>query len=52
MKPEWFPVSKLPFEKMWVDDPHWLPKVLEGRTLDAEFHFSSDGKELLSHSIK
>ncbi len=28
MRPEWFPVEKLPFEQMWADDPVWLPLVL------------------------
>ncbi len=52
MKPKWFPINSLPFEKMWIDDLLWLPKVLEGQSLEAEFFFNSDGSALLSHSIK
>ncbi|MES2087431.1 MAG: 8-oxo-dGTP diphosphatase [Patescibacteria group bacterium] len=52
MKPEWFPVAQLPFEKMWIDDPLWLPKVLAGQALKAEFHFTADGSKLLSHAIE
>src|SRR3990167_4431189 len=29
MKPQWFPINNIPYDKMWADDPHWLPQVLE-----------------------
>ena len=45
MKPEWFKQSALPFEKMWCDDPHWLPVVLRGHRIKAEFYFNSDGSD-------
>ena len=51
MKPQWFSITKLPFEKMWIDDPLWLPRVLKGERLDAEFNFNADGSVLLSHKI-
>ncbi len=51
MKPQWFPFGKLPFENMWVDDPFWLPKVLSGKNIEAEFHFTADGKVILSKKI-
>lgn len=51
MKPQWFPIAKLPFEKMWIDDPLWLPKVLVGESLEAEFHFSADGIKLISNKL-
>ena len=28
---KWFHVSKIPYEKMWEDDKHWLPYMLEGK---------------------
>ena len=52
MKPEWFSVKKLPFESMWIDDHVWLPKVLAGESLEAEFYFNADGTVLQSHSLK
>ena len=51
MKPRWFPIAKLPLEKMWVDDPLWLPRVLAGESLEAEFCFNSDGTVLLSNKV-
>jgi 8-oxo-dGTP pyrophosphatase MutT (NUDIX family) len=51
MKPEWFKVDNLPFENMWVDDPHWLPKVLAGLRLRAKFIFDTDGKTIKFQEI-
>ncbi len=42
MRPEVFRLSKIPYEKMWVDDQHWLPLVLQGKYVKATFVF---GKE-------
>lgn len=42
MKPEWFKFSDIPYKYMWVDDIHWLPKVLEGKKLTANFTFAED----------
>jgi len=51
MKPEWFPIGALPFEQMWIDDSHWLPKVLAGLRLEAEFIFDSEGKIIKSKNV-
>ncbi len=40
MKPEWFEVSKIPFTKMWPDDEFWIPEVLKGNLVRAEFIFA------------
>src|SRR3989344_3513401 len=31
MDPSWYLFEKIPYEKMWVDDIYWLPKVLKGK---------------------
>jgi len=41
--PQWYSIHELPFQNMWSDDIHWLPKVLRGKFVEAEFGFSSDG---------
>lgn len=51
MAPQWFAIAQIPYERMWVDDPHWLPHVLDGKVLQASFHFSSDGSEILDKKI-
>lgn len=52
MAPQWFRFNEIPFERMWVDDKFWLPQALEGKYIDAAFHFSSDGSEILQHSLR
>lgn len=42
MKPEWFQISEIPFSKMWSDDQLWLPKVLGGKKIEAEFMFNEN----------
>lgn len=42
MKPGWFDIDKIPVDKMWSDDPHWLPHVLAGKFVIATFSFAPD----------
>ncbi|MFW0862100.1 MAG: 8-oxo-dGTP diphosphatase [Candidatus Komeilibacteria bacterium] len=51
MKPEWFHVDEIPFNKMWPDDIHWLPLFLEGHLFEGVFSFDKDHK-MLSHNVK
>lgn len=46
MKPEWFQFSDIPYEHMWADDPHWLPRVLQGEKLIGKVWFNEDGKTI------
>jgi 8-oxo-dGTP diphosphatase len=39
MFPQWFGVDKIPIESMWSDAIYWLPKILQGTRLKAEFTF-------------
>ena len=50
MKPYWFKINALP-ENMWIDDIYWLPTVLRGEKLKAEFRFMDSGKRISSHKI-
>ena len=43
MAPKWFSIDALPFSDMWSDDAHWLPRVLAGKFVEAEFAFDKDG---------
>jgi 8-oxo-dGTP pyrophosphatase MutT (NUDIX family) len=51
MKPEWFKLDKIPYEKMWDDDKYWLPRILKGEVITAEFQFSDNGK-VMHHEIR
>jgi 8-oxo-dGTP pyrophosphatase MutT (NUDIX family) len=50
MKPCWFRLTEIPFDKMWPDDRHWLPLYLEGKRLDGKFYFL-DEDTLLHHTV-
>lgn len=51
MKPKWFSVSEIPFKEMWPDDVFWLPKVLEGFLIQANFSFG-ENDAILAQEIK
>jgi 8-oxo-dGTP diphosphatase len=41
-KPRWTPLGEIPYEKMWQDDIHWLPAMIEGRSFVGKFVFEGD----------
>ncbi len=45
---KWFKIDEIPYDKMWDDDPHWLPKVLAGEFMKMRFYFDQNTK-LLRH---
>jgi len=52
MKPEWFSFQEIPYGRMWQDDRHWLPLVLEGKKIRARFVFGEDGESIKSMELK
>jgi 8-oxo-dGTP diphosphatase len=40
--PEWFPLTRLPHDRMWDDAKHWLPRVLAGERVRATFTYADD----------
>lgn len=42
MKPMWYSVSEIPYNKMWPDDKFWLPKVLKGDRIKGSFKFGEN----------
>lgn len=51
MAPQWFHQSEIPYDKMWQDDLHWIPHVLEGRKIAGFFTFDQ-ANNLLTHNMK
>ena len=41
MAPRWFPKSTIPYKEMWSDDELWLPHVLNGKVVTADFMFDA-----------
>jgi 8-oxo-dGTP pyrophosphatase MutT (NUDIX family) len=43
LAPRWFPVDRIPFDRMWADARLWLPRALAGEFVEATYSFRSDG---------
>jgi len=41
-RPLWFAYEEIPFEEMWADDIHWLPRMLQGERFQGDFLFEED----------
>ena len=48
--PMWCAIEDIPYDRMWEDDRHWLPRLLAGERLEGEFLFD-DGR-LLAHRLR
>ena len=46
MKPEWFVLNKIPYEKMWDADREWTPRVLAGEILECWIAFDDNNKAI------
>ncbi len=46
MKPEWFNIKNIPYDKMWEDDKIWLPEILKWKNIEYIFSFGEDWKIL------
>lgn len=36
LQPQWFPLETIPYDKMFTDSRHWLPRIIEGEQLIVE----------------
>ncbi|MFC1878440.1 8-oxo-dGTP diphosphatase [Chloroflexota bacterium] len=52
MIPAWFDVDKIPYDRMWQDGAHWLPPILDGKLVIADFVFQSDNESIETVAIK
>jgi 8-oxo-dGTP diphosphatase len=48
--PFWCAIGEIPYDRMWADDPLWLPRVLAGEKVLGRFIF--DGDRMLSHEVR
>jgi ADP-ribose pyrophosphatase YjhB (NUDIX family) len=44
MRPEWYSKDAIPYDKMWEDDKHWLPKVLAGERIRFHSTFNKENQ--------
>ena len=51
MRPQWFKIGDIPFVSMWPDDIFWLPKVISGNIVKANFSFG-EGDVIESQKVE
>eukprot|EP00949_MAST-11_sp_MAST-11-sp1_P004280 g4280.t1 len=51
MRPQWFPIDKIPYKEMWEDDYLWWPLLLEKKNFTGTFTFK-DTYTMVSHDVK
>lgn len=52
IRPAWFPVDQLPLTEMWDDEQYWLPRVLGGEQLTADFTFDDTGTRVVDVDLR
>jgi 8-oxo-dGTP pyrophosphatase MutT (NUDIX family) len=52
MDPKWYKQNDIPFDDMWEDDFHWLPRVLSGEKIRGTFLFHGKEKKMGNFSIE
>jgi 8-oxo-dGTP diphosphatase/2-hydroxy-dATP diphosphatase len=52
MKPQWFNIKEIPFEKMWPDDKRWLPLFLDNKKFRGRFLFDKSDNILKEKLIE
>ncbi|MFZ3009724.1 MAG: 8-oxo-dGTP diphosphatase [Candidatus Microsaccharimonas sp.] len=50
MAPKWFHIDDIPYDAMWPDDIYWLPQVLEGKKVSAQFKLD-ETDAICSHDV-
>jgi len=50
MKPKWFDVNEIPYDRMWPDDQYWLPMFLGGKKFKGKFFFN-EVNEILDYLL-
>lgn len=51
MYPKWFKYNSIPYHTMWDDDKIWLPHVIKGKKVEAEFTFK-EGEVIKEHFLR
>lgn len=51
MLPEWFGLDSIPYDKMWPDDPYWIPEMLKGKQIGGYIHFK-DKNAILRNGLE
>lgn len=52
MKPTWFNLNEIPYDKMWEDDKIWLPRILAWEIVEYDFNFNENWNIINYNQIK
>jgi 8-oxo-dGTP pyrophosphatase MutT (NUDIX family) len=50
MYPQWFTVKNIPYDTMWSADQYWMPEILVGHKVTADFYY--DEQNQFNHRVK
>ena len=51
--PAWFPVGRLPVERMWADAEHWLPAMISGQRIAVRVDLAEDNENVAEvHTVE
>lgn len=50
--PFWWKIEEVPYDDMWEDDRHWLPRMLDGTAGYFHAWFEFDGERMLSKEVR
>jgi 8-oxo-dGTP diphosphatase len=48
--PLWTPLNRIPYDRMWEDDRHWLPMLIRGERFQTRWIF--DGDRMVDYTIE
>lgn len=52
MRPEWFPINAIPYDRMWDDSHRWMPHMLAGEVIRAVFSYAEDNETVDDFNIQ
>jgi len=50
MRPAWFHIDNIPFDDMWQDDKHWMPRLIFDQKFKGRFLFD-DANSILDFEL-
>jgi|SaaInlStandDraft_7_1057024.scaffolds.fasta_scaffold06835_5 8-oxo-dGTP diphosphatase len=52
IKPLWFSLDNIPFDRMWASDTIWLTRILRAETdLEYNFYFDKDNWKMINYDL-
>ena len=51
MRPQWFSIDEVPYKEMWASDQEWLPEILSGKKIRAEYSYDHEGGKVESRIL-